>query len=130
MEWQYDLSVTGENFTKMGRPVAHPKQVQIFREHFSKIPKYGILKMNDVGQLELNTINTKKYKYGTKKGKKKARESTVEILKRILKSAKIPGFCGEILWSLGHRILVEIPMSLGHGILIEIPMSLGHRIFC
>ena len=35
-------------------------------------PKYGILKMNDAGQLELNTVNTKKYKYGIKKGKKKA----------------------------------------------------------
>ena len=84
VQWQYDLSVTGENFTKTGRPKEHPKQVQIFKEHFSKIPKYGILKMNDAGQLELNTVNTKKYKYGTKKGKKKAFKKRKKTKKYIL----------------------------------------------
>ena len=84
VEWQYDLLVTGENFTKTGRPTEHPKQVQIFREHFSKVPKYGILKMNDVGQLELKTINTKKYKYGTKKGKKKLLKKQKKTKKYIL----------------------------------------------
>jgi len=78
------LSVTGENFTKTGRPKEHPKQVQIFKEHFSKISKYGILQMNDAGQLELNTVNTKKYKYGTKKGKKKALKKQKKTKKYIL----------------------------------------------
>jgi hypothetical protein len=84
VKWQYDLSVTGEKFSKTSRPTEHPKQVQIFKEHFSKIPKYGILKMNNAGQLELNTINTKKYKYGTKKGKKKAFKKQKKTKKYIL----------------------------------------------
>ena len=84
VKWQFDLSVTEENFTKTGRPKEHLKQVQIFKEHFSKIPKYGILKMNDAGQLELNTVNTKKYKYGTKKGKKKALKKRKKTKKYIL----------------------------------------------
>ena len=84
VEWQSELVVTEENFSKTGRPKDHPKQVQIFNEHFSKIPKYGILKMNDAGQLELNTIKTKKYKYGTKKGKKKALKKQKKTKKYIL----------------------------------------------
>ena len=40
--------------------------------------------MNDAGQLELNTINTKKYKYGTKKGKKKVLKKKKKTKKYIL----------------------------------------------
>ena len=40
--------------------------------------------MNDAGQLELNTVNTKKYKYGTKKGKKKALKKRKKTKKYIL----------------------------------------------
>ena len=84
VEWQYELKVNGESFSKTDRPKDHPKQVELIKKHFSKIPKYGILKMNDAGQLELNFFKTKKYKYGTKKGKKKMLKKQKKTKKYIL----------------------------------------------
>ena len=84
INWQHELQVTENNFTKTGRPKELSKQVSKISDYFLKIKKYGVLKMDMNGSLVLNSIKTKKYKYGTKKGKKKALKKQKVTKKYIL----------------------------------------------
>jgi hypothetical protein len=71
VSWQDTLKLTKEHFT--GKKPAAGKRAAVLVEHFSSLPKVGMLKFSLDGSVKLLSIKTEKYKWGTykKDGKKK-----------------------------------------------------------
>ncbi|MFQ6676833.1 MAG: hypothetical protein ACE5D0_00815 [Fidelibacterota bacterium] len=75
ISWNDTLKLTGERFS--GKKPKKGSRAQVFSDHFGSIRKYGILKMNQDGEMTLTAVKTDKYKWGTYKKKKKKKKKHI-----------------------------------------------------
>lgn len=73
--WNDTLKLSDDRFS--GKKPKKGSRAQVFSDHFNSISKYGTLKMSRDGELQLTSIKTEKYKWGTYKKKKKKKKKYI-----------------------------------------------------
>ncbi|NQT96773.1 MAG: hypothetical protein HQ562_03440 [Candidatus Marinimicrobia bacterium] len=73
--WQDTLKVMDSHFS--GKKPATGAAAQVLADSWSKIPKYGTLKISRDGELDLVSVKTEKYKWGTYKKNKKTKKKCI-----------------------------------------------------